>query len=617
LTKEDARHLEAATGISSHLYLNLQSLNDPELKKDILEKTEVSLLGSALLFTEARDDSLKVPETGSEREGSGPAAENPLTRVVLEAEGGEPNLFVFKEGASFGAKIRLMSRDPRREDEALVRGFFRGQGASPPGLVVGFGLGWHLEALLRESQARGLAISELRVREPSLAILAAAFWARFQEILNFPGLKILGLGQDPENQAFAGEALVKPYALRLFPALYLPRRGAGFAKINRGLKKRRLLFFQSGYYLDPELRVCAEKLGYPKECWEIEDFRDRQKDRDQDYKRLLKKIGEFRPDLLITVNHLGFDGEGLLASVLKRLGIPAASWFVDSPSYILEGAALNPHPGLSAFSWDEDHVQSLKDLGFKSVHHLPLATEEAFFKAGGAPVAYFREAAFVGDSLESATKKYLALSGLDESRLKEIDRLAEIFLRDPTSLKPDGILRGVREFRALGAGEFNALSALVTWRASRIRRLEALGSVNPSILHVAGDSAWKKLLPRARVRGGIDYYHELCDFYRGTKINLNVTSAQMKGGMNQRVFDVPAAGAFLITDRKRQLFKFFQEGVNLVTYENPEELSELVRFYLARDAAREKIARKARDLILSRHLYRHRLPLLVEKSLEA
>jgi spore maturation protein CgeB len=431
--------------------------------------------------------------------------------------------------------------------------------------------------------------------------------------------------------------LRRPYVPRLFPGLYPPLgppgrgpgpagEGAGPAAppepgpgARPGARKRRLLFFQSGYYLDPELRRASLALGHDTASWDIEDFKDPLKDRGGDYRRLLEAIKSFRPEMVLTVNHLGFDTEGLLSSILARLGIPAASWFVDIPWYILGGAKLAPYPGLTAFSWDSDYLGVLRDLGFPRAFHLPLATDEGVFPGKGPPggpaPGSQRDIAFVGDSLEAATGKYLRLAGLGPESLPRVDALARAFLADPASIPPAPLLEGAGGLLAEATGGALALSALVTWRASRLWRVRVLQRMPRGRLSIAGDKAWAGLVPWAALPGPVDYYRGLAGFYRGTKVNLNITSAQMKGGLNQRVFDVPAAGGFLLTDRRAQLSGLFEEGREVVSYAGPGEARELARFYLRNAPARERVSRAARGIILRRHLYRHRLPEIVARTL--
>lgn len=63
---------------------------------------------------------------------------------------------------------------------------------------------------------------------------------------------------------------------------------------------------------------------------------------------------------------------------------------------------------------------------------------------------------------------------------------------------------------------------------------------------------------------------------------------QMKGAVNQRVFDVPAAGAFVLTDWREQMDELFEPGKEIVCYREPGEVPELIRWWLAHPDARRR-----------------------------
>lgn len=68
--------------------------------------------------------------------------------------------------------------------------------------------------------------------------------------------------------------------------------------------------------------------------------------------------------------------------------------------------------------------------------------------------------------------------------------------------------------------------------------------------------------------------------------------------LNQRVFDVPATGAFLLTDYSPELEEHYRIGEEIVCFGNVEELKEKARYYLAHDAEREAIARNGYEKAL-------------------
>jgi len=81
----------------------------------------------------------------------------------------------------------------------------------------------------------------------------------------------------------------------------------------------------------------------------------------------------------------------------------------------------------------------------------------------------------------------------------------------------------------------------------------------------------------------------------------------MRNAVNQRVFDVPAAGKFLLTDYKSQLEALMDVGKEVVCYREKEEIPELARFYLTHDSLREKIAQRGRKRVLADHTYTRRV----------
>ncbi|MDR2443948.1 MAG: glycosyltransferase, partial [Deltaproteobacteria bacterium] len=376
----------------------------------------------------------------------------------------------------------------------------------------------------------------------------------------------------------------------------------------------RILFFDTGYFLSRELPLAAKANGSEIAIWSSKAGLNAD---GEDYQRLLEQIKQFRPELIMTVNHLGFDAEGKLASVLTRLGLPAASWFVDSPAFILGSAAKNSFRDLYAFSWDRDYLPILTDFGFNQAHFLPLAASEEFFKPLPKAGPKERAIAFVGDSLASATTKYLAQSSLSESNLDEIDCLALEFINN-NSLTPGPLVSALANRYNLTLEQTINLEALVTWRASRLSRLAVLKTLAAHFpptegpaLTIAGQMDWMELVPLALVTSRLDYYRDLAGFYLGSEVNLNITSAQMKTGINQRVFDVPACREFLLTDRREQLSYVFDLDSEVAVYDDPSDCAQKAKWYLNNPSARDKIADKAYRRVIGSHLYRHRLRSIV------
>ena len=119
-----------------------------------------------------------------------------------------------------------------------------------------------------------------------------------------------------------------------------------------------------------------------------------------------------------------------------------------------------------------------------------------------------------------------------------------------------------------------------------------------------------------RLHEELSYYTDLPFFYQLSDINFNCTSAQMKGAVNQRIFDVPCAGAFVLTDWREQMDELFTPGKEVIFYREPGETPELIRHYLAKPNERARIAAAARARVLAEHTYVHRLQTLAARMRE-
>lgn len=101
----------------------------------------------------------------------------------------------------------------------------------------------------------------------------------------------------------------------------------------------------------------------------------------------------------------------------------------------------------------------------------------------------------------------------------------------------------------------------------------------------------------------------LVDLYHRSRIVLNVTSwdpARMTGE-NLRLFDVPATGAFLLTDESDEVREYYRVGEEVETFSSPDELADKARYYLANPDVRERIARNGYQRCLTLPTYVDRM----------
>jgi spore maturation protein CgeB len=561
--------------------------------------------------------------------GLGPLIQGELSPdlTVIKSKAGPPTMLVKKNQK----QISLHSRfDPEKEGRDLVAGL----DIRPDDLliVLGLGLGYHVKSILKNLDPQIPVV----LIESSAQIFKTAFYhTDLADILDRPGLyPIIGRSQ---NQALrqAGRIQVKhdlarirllehPASIRLDPDYYLPlarkfknaaRAGLREKLVFPRLKKEKvnILLLDSGYYLVREIEAGVRHLGHSIKRVVLPD---RDFGSERALKDFLRDAAEFKPDFVLAVNHLGLDTRGVLTGLLASMNLPLASWFVDSPRLILQAEAGGHTDYCSIFLWDKDYLNEVKGLGYKNVHFLPLGTDQRLFRPPVPKPSWECKVGFVGDSMVGPVKKYIDRLGLPADYLPMVEQAARLFLEVPDQSPQRVMVRaGLISKEGLWDREkLMDLEGLVTWWATMIYRRDIMKEMACFHPTVVGDQGWRGVFEPGSfdLRPQMDYYRELPGFYPVCRVNLNITSQQMKTGLNQRVFDVPAAGAFVLTDYRRQLEDLFEPGREMVFYGDPEEARDLVRYFLKHETERQALAEKGRQRVLAEHTYGHRLNSLIK-----
>ena len=382
----------------------------------------------------------------------------------------------------------------------------------------------------------------------------------------------------------------------------------------------RVLCLTSRFFLLGEVTAACERLGAPCRYLETGD----ELDRDAFVALVRNAVAQFRPDFVLTVNHLGVDREGVLLSLLARLRLPLASWFVDSPELTLPLYTPAANADTVLFTWDADSVAPLVAAGFPHVHYLPLAVDETRFALRPAEPAqhpWRARVSFVGNSMRAKTALRLAAAQAPRALLDAFAALAEGFGASPHRLVRDYMAAArpglLPAYAALETVERRlAFETAVIWESTRRYRADCVARILPFAPLLVGDAGWRETFDgegtRWRHLPELAYYDQLPAFYPLSDINFNATSLQMKGAVNQRVFDVPACGAFLLTDARAQMERLFEPGREVAVYRSAEEIAPLVERYLAEPEARQAMARAGRRRVLAEHTYPQRIRTLFD-----
>ncbi len=110
---------------------------------------------------------------------------------------------------------------------------------------------------------------------------------------------------------------------------------------------------------------------------------------------------------------------------------------------------------------------------------------------------------------------------------------------------------------------------------------------------------------------GQAYFDEYARIYSQSRIGFN---RSVKNDVNMRVFETLGCGTLLVTNDLADNGQddLFVPDRHLVTYHDAEELTDKLRFYLAHEEIRERIAQAGQAEAVARHTYLHRMQSLLQ-----
>ncbi len=137
-------------------------------------------------------------------------------------------------------------------------------------------------------------------------------------------------------------------------------------------------------------------------------------------------------------------------------------------------------------------------------------------------------------------------------------------------------------------------------------------------LAIWGSSYWSRNTRqsswvRSRWRGrelstGADYVKA----HLVAKAGLNPIDPLNFPSHNQRVFELPACGAFSLVSRTEEVKELFEEDATVVCFDGADEMLDKVRYYLTHESEREQIARRAyQHVVHGGHTYVDRVRTLL------
>lgn len=165
-----------------------------------------------------------------------------------------------------------------------------------------------------------------------------------------------------------------------------------------------------------------------------------------------------------------------------------------------------------------------------------------------------------------------------------------------------------------GAQQFEHEVVFVgSWNPRRQAIIEQLGDLP---LEIYGPGWLKRNLFNPAIRRMIKpngiWGEELAQLYRSSKIVLNISSWEPSDttAFNLRLFDVPATGAFLLTEDTKNLRQYFDPGQEIATFLGPHDLKEKVLYFLSNAEQRKEIALKGLNKVRTFETYHDKMNFL-------
>jgi hypothetical protein len=209
--------------------------------------------------------------------------------------------------------------------------------------------------------------------------------------------------------------------------------------------------------------------------------------------------------------------------------------------------------------------------------------------------------------------------------LKEIDRFDGYFFMNETCVRAandHGYAKAAFLAHGVDPDAFRPLPGVAkkydacfvgNWSPKRQQYVEAALAVTPNLALYGGKwlrKCWNRPAILKCWKGRYIEGAELNRLYNESRVVINVTNwgkgeGRARSGMNMRVLEVPATGAFLLTDESLEMDAFLTPGVHVGTYDDLADFSRQLKRHLDDAAGREAIAAAGCAHVRERHTYDH------------
>ena len=355
-------------------------------------------------------------------------------------------------------------------------------------------------------------------------------------------------------------------------------------------------------------------------------------DYDTDY---ITKLSEYISnhkgiDYCMTINYIP-----IIARVCSIFHIPYISWTYDSPSLSLYSNTLSLDTNYvfvidralaTRFgSRNPGHIialpiacatESCRPLAISDEEHRRFDCDISFIGS-----LYTEKCSFRYDEVAKKIPEYMRgyMDGLIQAQLNvygynfladtlDDSTANEYFSYTGLELPPDYDIN-IREIVA---------DFYLGYKCSALERIKTLISIGEHFpLSVYTNSDFSSLndpkdIPNIKNCGTVGYNTDMPKVFACSKINLNITTKTNQTGIPSRIFDVMAAGGFVISNYQEEILEYFVPGEDIVIYDSIPDLLNKIEYYLSHDDERNTIAQNGYNKVKQLHTYDNRMKDLFE-----
>lgn len=406
-----------------------------------------------------------------------------------------------------------------------------------------------------------------------------------------------------------------------------------YNRSKEGERNMNILFFQWFAFMQKGIENALKKMNvsYDVFYYDMKDW-----DNDDELERKLSdylKNSNVTYDAVFSVNFIP-----MVSDVCSRLvsefntdryrKLKYISWVYDCPVNIRRTAALKNDCNIIYF-FDRIQAESYAKQGVRGAGHMPLAVDTDIFAqainnavcnvvnnvASNVGNSCISDVAFVG-KLYRSDYQYISkyqdeyTRGYLEGIVSTQEKIYGGYVID--DCVNDNIMKCINDnFAKVSGGTYSVIKQEVTYAlATEVtgrERYKALALLQNRCRVNLYSTDKDERLSGLNQCGPVDYYNQMPLAFNQAKINLNISLKIIQSGIPLRVFDVLGCGGFLITNYQQEIAENFEDGRELVIYEDIPDLIAKVDYYLSHDDERLRIACNGYEKVKSECTFEKRM----------